>query len=427
MRLEAKNLVFSYGERKVLDGLTFSVTEGSFTGVIGPNGSGKTTLFKLLTGVLTTQSGSILLDSCPLRSFPRRALAQQMAVVSQEADGGLLFTVEELVGMGRAPFLGRFQGESVADRQVVREALEMTGCLHLRGRIVGELSGGERQRVTIARALAQQPQVLLLDEPTSHLDIGYQQEILDLVKRLNASQGMTVLAVLHDLNLAAYYSDTLLLLHEGKLWAAGSPVEVITADNVAAVYRTRVLVTPHPVLGAPTVSFLPGKRTVAASKNIRVHVLAGGGSAGELLRDLTEAGFAVTTGVLNIGDSDWEAAKSLAVPAVTEAPFSPISQERHYENLDLISRAAVVVLAEIPVGYGNVLNLRAAVAALAAGKKVYLLEERPKLPRDFTGGEALEILTEIKGSDQAVVVESKARLYRALAELVTSGAPAGSP
>jgi len=419
MRLEAKNLVFSYGERKVLDGLTFSVTKGSFTGVIGPNGSGKTTLFKLLTGVLTTQSGSILLDSCPLRSFPRRALAQQMAVVSQEADGGLLFTVEELVGMGRAPFLGRFQGESVADHQVVREALEMTGCLHLRGRIVGELSGGERQRVTIARALAQQPQVLLLDEPTSHLDIGYQQEILDLVKRLNASQGLTVLAVLHDLNLAAYYSDTLLLLHEGKLWAAGSPAEVITEDNVAAVYRTRVLVTPHPVLGAPTVSFLPGKRTAAAASknNICLHVLAGGGSAGELLRDLTEAGFAVTTGVLNIGDSDWEAAKSLAVPTVTEAPFSPISQEHHRENMDLISRATAVVLAEIPVGYGNILNLRAAAAALAAGKKVYVLEERPKLPRDFTGGAALEILTEIKRSDQAMVLESKARLYRALAEL----------
>lgn len=418
MRLEAKNLVFSYGERKVLDGLTFSVTKGSFTGVIGPNGSGKTTLFKLLTGVLAPQSGSILLDSGPLRSFPRRALAQQMAVVSQEADGGLLFTVEELVGMGRAPFLGRFQSESVADYQIVYEALEMTGCLHLRGRIVGELSGGERQRVTIARALAQQPQVLLLDEPTSHLDIGYQQEILDLVKRLNASQGLTVLAVLHDLNLAAYYSDTLLLLHEGKLWAAGSPAEVITEDNVAAVYRTRVLVTPHPVLGAPTVSFLPGKRTAAASKNnICVHVLAGGGSAGELLRDLTEAGFAVTTGVLNIGDSDWEAAKSLAVPTVTEAPFSPISQEHHRENMDLISRATAVVLAEIPVGYGNILNLRAAAAALAAGKKVYVLEERPKLPRDFTGGAALEILTEIKRSDQAMVLESKARLYRALAEL----------
>lgn len=241
----------------MLDGLALSVQKGSFTAIIGPNGSGKTTLLKLLTGVLVPQRGEILFGSRYLREYSRLGLARQMAVVSQEADGGVLFTVEELVGMGRTPFLGRFQSESPVDRQIVAEALEMTGCLHLRERMAGELSGGERQRVAIARALAQQPEILFLDEPTCHLDIGYQQEILDLVKELQAARGMTVLAVLHDLNLAAYYADTLLLLHDGKVEAAGTPSEVITADNLAAVYRTQVVVTPHPVLNTPTVAFLP--------------------------------------------------------------------------------------------------------------------------------------------------------------------------
>ncbi|MBT9174082.1 MAG: Ferric enterobactin transport ATP-binding protein FepC [Syntrophomonadaceae bacterium] len=254
---QVKDLSFSYGARTVLDGLAFAVEAGSFTGIIGPNGSGKTTLLRLLTGVLAPQRGEIWLGNQQLRSFSRLALARRMAVVSQDADGGLLFTVEEMVSMGRTPFLGRFRSESAVDRQIVSEALEMTGCLHLRERMVGELSGGERQRVAIARALAQRPAILFLDEPTTHLDIGYQQEILDLVKKLQASCGLTVLAVLHDLNLAAYYADTLLLLYEGKVRVAGTPAQVVTADNLAAVYRTRVLVTPHPLLNTPTVSFLP--------------------------------------------------------------------------------------------------------------------------------------------------------------------------
>jgi iron complex transport system ATP-binding protein len=254
---QVKDLRFSYGSRTVLDGLAFAVEKGSFTGIIGPNGSGKTTLLRLLTGVLAPQGGEIWLDNQQLRSYSRLGLARQMAVVSQEADGGVLFTVEELVGMGRTPFIGRFGRESADDRQIVAESLELTGCLHLRERVVGELSGGERQRVAIARALAQRPAILFLDEPTTHLDIGYQQEILDLVKKLQVSRGMTVLAVLHDLNLAAYYADTLLLLHDGKVEAAGTPAEVVTADNLAAAYRTRVAVTPHPVLNTPTVAFLP--------------------------------------------------------------------------------------------------------------------------------------------------------------------------
>jgi iron complex transport system ATP-binding protein len=416
MKIEVCDVSFAYGENAVLENTGFSIPEGAFVGIIGPNGCGKTTLLKLISRVLQPATGHVTLGSRNLAAYGQNELARTMAVVTQDTSAGYLFTVEEIVLMGRAPYLGRFQSESLADYEIVRQALEMTGCLHLRHRSVTELSGGERQRVMIARALAQQPKVLLLDEPTSHLDIGYQQEILDLVKRLSMTEGLTVVTVLHDLNLAAYYCNELVLLDKGGIAASGIPSQVLTADSIARVYRTRVLVTPHPALGTPMVSLLPGSRAeVPTQEALRVHVLAGGGSGGELLRDLREAGFAVTVGVLNVGDSDWEAARALNLPIISEAPFSAISEPRHAENLMMVKQADAVVLAEVALGHGNLLNLQAALNGLQDGKVVYLLEESPGCERDFTGGEGLRLLEEIRQGG-AVVVNEKARLYRALAE-----------
>ncbi len=416
MRIEAVNLKFAYGEKTVLDGVSFRLAAGSLCALIGPNGSGKTTLLKILSSVLKPARGRVLLDGRPLGSFAPRELARTLAVVSQGGDAGYLFTVEELVSMGRAPYLGRFQSETASDKEIVRQVLELTGCLYLKDRLVSRLSGGERQRVSIARALAQQPRVLLLDEPTSHLDIGYQREILDLLKQLNMAEGMTVVAVLHDLNLASYFAGTLFLLNKGKIEAAGPPSEVVTAEHIASVYRTGVLVTPHPVLGTPHVFLLPVQRGLNSRKNYRVHVLAGGGSAGELLRDLAEAGYDVSAGVLNVGDSDWEAARALGLPVVEEAPFSPISPARHAENLSLVREAKAVILAEAPVGHGNILNLQAATEALRGNTPLFIMEERPARPRDFTGGEGERLLRALKQNGGRVINE-KARLYRALREL----------
>ncbi|MHB1256609.1 MAG: heme ABC transporter ATP-binding protein [Dethiobacteraceae bacterium] len=416
MKIDVQNLAFTYADHQVLMGVSFSVESGTFFGIIGPNGSGKTTLLKLLSRVLRPGSGRVKLGESALESYSQNELAKVMAVVVQDTNAGYLFSVEEIVMMGRTPYLGRFQAESLQDYAIVRQALELTGCLELRQRKVAELSGGERQRVMIARALAQQPKVLLLDEPTAHLDIGYQQEILDLVKRLCLTDGLTVIAVLHDLNLAAYYCNELVLLEQGLIAAAGSPAHVLTTENIARVYKTTIHVSPHPLLGTPMVALLPGNRASAPkTKRHRVHLLAGGGSAGELMRDLREAGYTLTVGVLNVGDSDWEAARSLDLPLVAEAPFSAITAERHEQNLRQIQQADVVVLAEIPIGHGNLLNLRAALTALAKGKAVYLLEEDVHRQRDFTHGEGQELLAEIKRGG-AVVINEKARLYRALAE-----------
>ena len=414
MRVEIKDLTFTYGEHAVLRGATFSIPTGSFLGIIGPNGSGKTTMLKLISRLLKPEGGCIFLGDRALEDFGHKELARTMAVVAQDTTAAYQFTVEDVVLMGRAPYIGRFQAETAEDYKIVHHALEVTGCFHLRHRAITELSGGERQRVMIARALAQEPKVLLLDEPTSHLDIGYQQEILDLVKKLSTVDGLTVVAVLHDLNLAAYYCQELVLLHQGKIKAWGLPHEVITAENIAEVYGTRVLVTPHPVFGTPQIALLPGtRRREEKQKAPHLHLIAGGGSGGELMRDLTEAGYYLTAGVLNVGDSDWEAARALDIQVVAEVPFSGITEERHRENLALVAKAAAVILAEIPLGHGNLLNLQAALAAADAGKPVYLLEEKQQ-KRDFTGGLGEQLLAEVK--QKGIVVREKARLYQLLKE-----------
>lgn len=413
MNINIENLSFYYGETEILRDISYTVPQGRFVGIIGPNGSGKTTLVKLLSRLLTPTAGRILLGDRPLADFTQNSLARMIAVVHQETGTEYQFTVEEVVLMGRMPYLRRFQSESSADYEIVNRSLAITGCTELRRRKITELSGGEKQRVMIARALAQQPQILLLDEPTSHLDIGYQQEILELVKNLT-TEGITVVAVLHDLNLAAYFCHELLLLHEGRIKACGQAAAVLITEKIEEVYGIRVLVTPHPVFGTPQVSLLPGTRERGALRKTRhVHIIAGGGSGGELMRDLVQVGYYVTAGVLNIGDSDWEAARALGLPVISEAPFSGISEERHRDNLNIMNNSRAVVLAEIPLGHGNLLNLQAALTAAKEGKKVFILEENPGRERDFTGGRGAELLGKIR--EAAVICRDKTELYGKLA------------
>jgi len=245
--------VGGYDERPVLRGVSFALAPGEFLGVIGPNGSGKSTLIKALTGLLPLRDGDVRLAGTPVAAYPPRELARRVAVVPQSSHPAFAFTVREVVEMGRHPYLGRFAVPGVEDREAVEEALALTDLLELRHRPVDQLSGGEFQRVTIARALAQRPRVLLLDEPTAHLDIGHQLAIFDLLARLHVERDLAVLCVSHDLNLAAEYCRRLLLLSTGTVYAEGSPTAVITQDNLLGVYGTLVRVAANPHSGQPIV------------------------------------------------------------------------------------------------------------------------------------------------------------------------------
>jgi iron complex transport system ATP-binding protein len=252
------HLTCGYGSRPVLKEFSASVARGEFVAVVGPNGCGKSTLIKAISRVLRPTGGRVLLDGRDLADLRPRDVARQLAVVAQESTFEFDFTVEEVVLMGRLPHLSRFRGETEQDRRIAREAMAATDTLDLASRLVTRLSGGERQRVMVARALAQEPSLLILDEPTAHLDIAHQVDLLDLTRRLNRERGLTVLAVLHDLNLAAQYAGRLLMVKDGRPFADGTPAAVVTEANVASVYGSRVRVVPHPVEGSPHLFLLSG-------------------------------------------------------------------------------------------------------------------------------------------------------------------------
>jgi iron complex transport system ATP-binding protein len=238
----------------ILSGLTLELRAGEIAGVIGPNGSGKSTLVRALSRALRPESGAVLLDDNDLYGqVSARRSAQRVGVVPQSAVVTFDFTVREIVRMGRDPHLPPrpFAGESAADERIVDEALAATGVTDLADRFATTLSGGEWQRVLLARALAQHPDVLLLDEPTAHLDIRHQWDVLALARSLAQQGGKAVLAVLHDLNLAAAFCDRLILLSQGRIVADGSPAEVLTPEYILAVYGTPVHVLAHPVSGRP--------------------------------------------------------------------------------------------------------------------------------------------------------------------------------
>jgi iron complex transport system ATP-binding protein len=253
MKLEATGIACAYDGADVLSDVTLALSPGDFVAVAGPNGSGKSTLIRALSRVLRPRLGSALLDGQDLYALAARDSARAIAVLPQESSIEFEFTCEEVVMMGRAPHLGRFETESERDRSVVREAMERTSTWELRSRPIVELSGGERQRVLLARAFAQEPKILLLDEPTAHLDLSFQVQILRLVRALRDEKQTAVLASLHDLNLAAAYADRIVLLSKGRVAAAGAPREVLVESVLRPVFGPEITVRSHPDSGAPLV------------------------------------------------------------------------------------------------------------------------------------------------------------------------------
>lgn len=254
--MDVRSISFRYHHDWVLQDVSFRIRKGDFIGLIGPNGSGKTTLLKILYHHLAPQQGEVLFDQIPLSKMSRRQIAKRIAMVAQETHILFPFTALEVVLMGRSPYVGHHLFESAIDLKIAREAMAWTETSSLAGRAMDELSGGERKRVLIARALAQEPELLLLDEPTANLDIHHQQDFLDLILTLNKDRGLTTLMASHDMNIASEFCDHLILLNHGKIDCFGRPEEVVTRETIARVYGCNVWVDRHPVSGAPRIHLL---------------------------------------------------------------------------------------------------------------------------------------------------------------------------
>jgi len=404
---------YSKSSPAVLKEFSLSLKAGELVGIVGPNGSGKSTLVRALSRALKPEKGVILLHGADLYSgTSARDAAKGIGVVQQETSIAFDFTVRDVVLMGRSPHLPNrpFAAETEADYLIADQAMDSTGVTSLAHRTMAELSGGERQRVVLARALAQEADVILLDEPTSHLDLKHQRDVLNIVRNLSTKMGRAVLAVLHDLNLAAAYCDRLVLLKDGKIVAQGTVAEVLTQENVRRAYGANVWVRCHPVTGRPVLVTLPDLPQDIVETGPSVHVICGGGSGTGLFIYLRQNCYKVSAGVLNEGDTDAESAAMLSIPYISEAPFSAISEASGVAAQSLARAADLIVVTDVPFGQANLANLQTACLLAEEGKPVFLLSEPDISTRDFTGGEA--------GKLWGRMIEARAQSFLSLDEVM---------
>lgn len=395
--LAFESVSFGYGRSRVVQDVRLRLAAGEMVGLLGPNGAGKSTLLRLGAGMLRPQSGVVYLGGDDIQRLARREVARRLAVAPQEFSVQFAYTVRQIVELGRTPHHDVLAVPQRQDAEATEAAMIAASVEHLADRVFNDLSGGERQRVLIALTLAQEASILLLDEPTAHLDIRYQIETLELLRRLNAERQLTVLAALHDLNLAARYFPRLLLFQQ-TIVSDGPPARVLDADLLSKVYETPVRVGI--LRGEEHLSVLPpGQRdpliwqpeqaTVAAAT---VHVIAGGGSGELMMRALADAGVAFSAGPLNAGDSDYTLAQRLAVSCIVEPPYAPVSAEGLAAARTRMLSARTIILCPTPLGSGNIALIEEALAAQRAGRSVVMLEP--------TGAE---------GGDEAMLAQVEAR------------------
>jgi iron complex transport system ATP-binding protein len=382
--LEFLGVSAGYHGVPVIKDLTASIREGEIVGVLGPNGAGKTTFLRCITGLCRSMSGTIRLFNKDASELDAAERARLVAVVPQEVETPVAFTVQEIVTIGRTASLSRWCRPTKQDIAIVERAMVYTDVVGMRDRQFAELSGGEKQRTIVAMALAQEPRMILLDEATSHLDMNHRMEVMQIVERLNREQGVTVLMISHDLNLAAEFCQRLILMDHGQIVADGKPLEVLNEDVLRGVYQCDVLVQHDQVSGL--VSVVPARRLAAGhgGRGLRAHVIAGGCCAEEIFRRLCLCEYTVTCGVLNQGDSDTGFADALGIQTALEKPFSPIGQSALDSAMEMAKAADFVVLCGVPFGPGNLANVTLAEQALAHGNAVFVMSGIEQ--RDYTGG-----------------------------------------
>jgi iron complex transport system ATP-binding protein len=390
LSINVHDLKLTYDTHPVLDGTEFKVDRGDLVALLGANGAGKSTLLRVISRILQPTAGHVLLDGQELKQFNSKEAARLMAVVPQETAADFDFTVEEIVSMGRFPYLNRFQKENQDDRDIVRRSMEMTGVAHLADRSIAALSGGEKQRVVMARAVCQQPEVLLLDEPTANLDIGYQSMLLELASRLNREQGVTVIAAIHDINLAVHHFNRFILLSGGRVLAAGRAEEVITAENIQKSYGVPASIYRHPLHGVLQVSVVKGRAPgESANGGAAVHVIGGGEEALPVLEMLSQKGCRLSVGPVSAQDSGCRFAHFHSLPVIIVPPFTQMDNEHRAEHLKLLRHARAVVIPPIPFGEGNLPFFDEVETVSKEGKPIYIIDFDGVAARDYSGKASL--------------------------------------
>jgi iron complex transport system ATP-binding protein len=428
--IEVGHLSVRYGARLALQDVSLEIRPGEFVALAGPNGAGKTTFVRAVLGLVPVSEGEVRVRGTPLSGLSYRDRARAMAWLPQEEQPQDNVPILDYVLFGRYAHIPPFYSEDSADFARAEEALRSVDLWDRRDSGIWEVSGGERQRVLLARALAQDAPILLLDEPTSHLDVAHQLEMLDRMERWRREAGRAVVAAMHDLNLAARYADRIVVLSHGRRVEDGRPEAVLSTPLLRTVWGIdaelrRDASTGLPYL-IPTLSSRLGERP-APSSRLRgpVHVVGGGGAASASLRALVEDGFVVTTGVLALFDTDSDTARELEVPTVLEVPFVELSEKARAENRALLAASAAIVVAPFAVGASNLGNLED-VRAIAGSRPTFLLDAASMERRDFTGGRAVALRDELVASHAEDVGSVPELLERLRSALDGMAAPSGA-
>ncbi len=401
-QISIENLSFGYDSQDVLKNINLKLPQGEFTSIIGSNGSGKSTLLKNISAVNKPRQGRVLINDTVLASMQKRDIAQLMSVVPQNTALEFDYKVFDVVLMGRYPYIRRFKGETPKDKEIAIQNMEYTNTYHLKDRSFNELSGGERQRVILAQALTQQPKILLLDEPIAHLDLQHQIEILTLIKKLSMDQSLTVIAVLHDLNMAANYSDHIIMLKDGEVAYQGAPKEVLTVENIKNIFNINVHVEVSSLTNRPYI--YSNLAPEIKKNNIKVHVISGGGSGNEIISKLHNSGFEVSNGVVNIGDLDWKISKDLDLETAEGVPFSSISDAAYETNMKLCEHADYILLTDLYIGKANLRNLQVLLEKELYSKKILIIGDESFEQRDITEGIAAELYNQIKARQSSITM-----------------------
>jgi len=390
--LAISDLIAGYGEKKVIDRICLNIREKSFVGIIGPNGSGKSTFIQVLARYLNPESGIILLNKENLDKLAFRDFGKQVGFVPQENEIPFAYTVYDIIMMGRNPHIPRFRQPSVKDHEIVKQALKLTGTEHLADRAITTLSGGERQRVLIARVIAQDTDMLLLDEPFAHMDLHHQHELFRIMR--DSTRGKkTVIGIFHDINLAATYCDELVVLYNGRVYASGTPKEILQRSLLEKIFNINPVVGNNPITGTPYIYVAnPDIRDISDKKSI--HLISGGGSGSPLISRFISMGYHVSCGVLSENDTDYMVAEMHGLHVITEPPFAGISRSSEELLIKQLNTADFIIVTGMPIGMGNYTNIRVLIGIPPEKIIFYIPDPDIQMP-DYTGGEAKRLLSEL--------------------------------
>ena len=400
MPITIEGIKFGYSEsREVLKDMSFTCRDNRITGIIGPNGCGKTTVLKVIAGFLQPSAGTIRYNDTVIGEVPPIELAKMRAVVEQKIYTPFSFPVYDYVMLGRSPYQKNFQPDSDDDHKIVTDSLRDANVLQFQDRKINELSGGELQRVMIARALAQEPEFLMLDEPTSHLDIRHQLELMKLLSKLTKEK--SVVCIIHEINQASTYCDDIIVTKDGYVLKEGDANEVLSAKTLEDVFGVLAMQYPGPDGKSKQFAFsLPPEKKIEARR--RVHVISGEGMGRQIIMSLHSAGMEVTAGILNQGDQDFESAKSIGIETISAPPFTAYSDKEIVELKKACDLADIIILVAVNVGMGNLPNLEIAAEYLDKKEVIFVNPNRNLKKKDLTDGRATELYNLIQSKAKCV-------------------------